>query len=279
MNCCYCRVRPSVRTGPGRRLDPQAGRPGRGAVPGARRSSERARGTVTPVDAAAHATRSAISTTRRCSSRRAPVRARRTALVDRVVSLIARGRVGMRELAAITFTEAAAGELRDRIRVPPRAGRPRPGVLPEERERCRVALDDVDDAALSTLHGFAQRILAEHPLAAGLPPRLRGRRRRRGRGSVRRTVERVPGCARRRSRARACPARRRSRSASTSTISAVSHACCTSTTSGSNPRREPCARRPPSTSSPSSPRSRRRSPGSRSAGCCRTSFSCTSADS
>ena len=39
-----------------------------------------------------------------------------TALVNRVVSLIARGRVGMRELAAITFTEAAAGELLDRIR-------------------------------------------------------------------------------------------------------------------------------------------------------------------
>jgi ATP-dependent exoDNAse (exonuclease V) beta subunit len=98
-----------------------------------------------------------------------------TALVDRVVSLIARGRVTIRELAAITFTEAAAGELRDRIRYRlerAAGGATRPVLAPEERERCRVALEEVDDAALSTLHGFAQRILAEHPLEAGLPPRF-----------------------------------------------------------------------------------------------------------
>jgi ATP-dependent exoDNAse (exonuclease V) beta subunit len=96
-----------------------------------------------------------------------------TALVDRVVSLIARGRVTIRELAAITFTEAAAGELRDRIRYRlerAAGGATEPVLAPEERERCRIALEDVDDAALSTLHGFAQRILAEHPLEAGLPP-------------------------------------------------------------------------------------------------------------
>ncbi|HEV8207113.1 MAG TPA: UvrD-helicase domain-containing protein [Acidimicrobiia bacterium] len=98
-----------------------------------------------------------------------------TALVDRVVSLIARGRVTIRELAAITFTEAAAGELRDRIRYrleQAGGGGTDSALAPEERERCRDALDDVDDAALSTLHGFAQRILAEHPLEAGLPPRF-----------------------------------------------------------------------------------------------------------
>ena len=93
-----------------------------------------------------------------------------TALVNRVVALIARGRVGIRELAAITFTEAAAGELRDRIRFRLEQGAVDPELAPEERARCVAALDDVDDAALSTLHGFAQRILAEHPLDAGLPP-------------------------------------------------------------------------------------------------------------
>src|SRR5919204_5964975 len=103
-----------------------------------------------------------------------------TALVDRVVSLIARGRVAVRELAAITFTEAAAGELRDRIRyrleqaaggaagaataaLPTGAAGagardgdqqgPTGAWTPEERERCRAALDGLDDAALSTLHG------------------------------------------------------------------------------------------------------------------------------
>ncbi len=98
-----------------------------------------------------------------------------TALVSRVVSLIARGRVTIRALAAITFTEAAAGELRDRIRYrleQAAASATDPELAAEARERCRAALDELDDAALSTLHGFAQRILAEHPLEAGLPPRF-----------------------------------------------------------------------------------------------------------
>ena len=95
-----------------------------------------------------------------------------TALVERVVSLIARGRVEIRQLAAITFTEAAAGELRDRIRTRLEQSATDTVLAPDERERCRAALEDVDDAALSTLHGFAQRILAEHPLEAGLPPRF-----------------------------------------------------------------------------------------------------------
>ena len=93
-----------------------------------------------------------------------------TALVNRVVALIARGRVGIRELAAITFTEAAAGELRDRIRFRLEHDAGDPALAPEERARCRTALEDIDDAALSTLHGFAQRILTEHPLEAGVPP-------------------------------------------------------------------------------------------------------------
>ncbi|HEY5165111.1 MAG TPA: UvrD-helicase domain-containing protein, partial [Acidimicrobiia bacterium] len=39
-----------------------------------------------------------------------------SALVDRVVALVACGAVELRHVAAITFTEAAAAELRDRVR-------------------------------------------------------------------------------------------------------------------------------------------------------------------
>ena len=38
-----------------------------------------------------------------------------TSLVDRVVALITTGRASMSDIAAITFTEAAAAELRSRI--------------------------------------------------------------------------------------------------------------------------------------------------------------------
>ncbi len=96
-----------------------------------------------------------------------------TALVDRVVALVARGAVELRELAAITFTEAAAAELRDRIRAGLEAAAA--GTVDwiddeRARARCRAALDEIDDAALTTLHGFSQRLLTEYPLEAGLPP-------------------------------------------------------------------------------------------------------------
>ena len=39
-------------------------------------------------------------------------------------------------------------------------------------DRCAAALDDLDGAAISTLHAFAQRLLTEFPIEAGLPPRV-----------------------------------------------------------------------------------------------------------
>ncbi|MBA2497201.1 MAG: UvrD-helicase domain-containing protein, partial [Acidimicrobiia bacterium] len=93
-----------------------------------------------------------------------------TALVGRIVRLVATGRVREASgLVAITFTEAAAAELRDRIREALEAAAA--GDLPRsERQRCATAVRRIDDASITTLHGFAQRILAEYPLEAGLPP-------------------------------------------------------------------------------------------------------------
>jgi len=112
-----------------------------------------------------------------------------TALVSRILELVCSGRTTLGHLAAITFTEAAAAELRDRIYEALElavadedddavadedadAG-VSVGPAPERearRGRARAALDDIDGATISTLHGFAQRILAAHPFEAGLPP-------------------------------------------------------------------------------------------------------------
>jgi len=94
-----------------------------------------------------------------------------TELVNRILRLVATGRAEMRKIAAITFTEAAAAELRDRVREElEKAARDENELPAAERERCQIALADVDAAAIATLHGFSQRILAAHPLEAGLPP-------------------------------------------------------------------------------------------------------------
>ena len=88
------------------------------------------------------------------------------ALVERVVALIGSG-VAMENIAAITFTEKAGAELRDRIRDRLHSPDTR-GAL--GADMVEAALRQLDGAAVGTLHSYAQRLLSEHPVEAGLPP-------------------------------------------------------------------------------------------------------------
>ncbi|MYL10512.1 MAG: AAA family ATPase [Acidimicrobiia bacterium] len=83
-----------------------------------------------------------------------------TALVERVLALLDDG-TDMENIAAITFTEKAAAELKNRLR-----------QKLSDSKRHQEALDKLDAAAITTLHGFALRILSQHALEAGLPPRI-----------------------------------------------------------------------------------------------------------
>ena len=96
------------------------------------------------------------------------------ALVDRVLALVLDAGEPLGAIAAITFTEKAAAELRDRVRrrLDAAAESARRTGDSASLERCQAALDDLDAAAIGTLHSFAQRILSEHPVEAGLPPRV-----------------------------------------------------------------------------------------------------------
>lgn len=89
------------------------------------------------------------------------------ALVDRV-ELLVRSGAPMESIVAITFTEKAATELRDRIRR--RLESIEADSADPDREAATAALQQLDGAAVGTLHSFALRILGEHPIEAGLPP-------------------------------------------------------------------------------------------------------------
>ena len=91
-------------------------------------------------------------------------------LVERVLHVLLTGAARVDQLAVITFTEAAAAELRERV------GEALDEVVtsanPEsdKLQRAGEALGALDGAAITTLHGFARRILSAYPFDAGLPP-------------------------------------------------------------------------------------------------------------
>ena len=91
-------------------------------------------------------------------------------LVGRMVNLVTTGRTTLDRIAAITFTEAAAAELRDRIRQGLEEASADESRSEEERARCHQGITDLDQAAIRTLHAFAASLLHERPLEAGLPP-------------------------------------------------------------------------------------------------------------
>jgi ATP-dependent helicase/nuclease subunit A len=88
------------------------------------------------------------------------------ALVDRVVALVCSG-VAIDRIAAITFTERAAAELRERVRTGLEQER---HDHPEHAEAVGVALGSLDRAQISTIHAFCQAIVRTYSPEAGVDP-------------------------------------------------------------------------------------------------------------
>ena len=93
-----------------------------------------------------------------------------TSLVQRMINLVQSGRTTMDRVAAITFTEAAAAELQERVRQGLERAADNGALFKEEQERCRQGIQDLDQSNVRTLHSFAQQLLQERPLEADLPP-------------------------------------------------------------------------------------------------------------
>ena len=92
-----------------------------------------------------------------------------TALVGRVTALIKSG-VPVNNLVVITFTRAAAAELRERVRLDVTAARDEAYIGGAEREKLDTAVREIDFAVIQTIDSFALSMLRERPLEAGLPP-------------------------------------------------------------------------------------------------------------
>jgi ATP-dependent helicase/nuclease subunit A len=95
-----------------------------------------------------------------------------TELVNRIVRVLADGRANVREIVAVTFTERAAGELKLRLRQHLETERQQAssGVV---AARLDEAVQNLEEAHVSTIHGFCADLLRERPVEARVDPLFR----------------------------------------------------------------------------------------------------------
>lgn len=92
-----------------------------------------------------------------------------TLLIGRLLNLVLSGSAGLEEIAAITFTEKAAAELKLRLR---EELEERLSASAEASERLKLhkALGEIEYGAITTIHSFAAVLLRERPVEAGIDP-------------------------------------------------------------------------------------------------------------
>ena len=94
-----------------------------------------------------------------------------TELVQRIVRILAEGRADVREIVAVTFTEKAAGELKLRLREQLEQARASAGDV--AGARLNEAVQNLEEAHVSTIHGFCADLLRERPVEARVDPLFR----------------------------------------------------------------------------------------------------------
>jgi ATP-dependent helicase/nuclease subunit A len=93
-------------------------------------------------------------------------------LVERYCDLIEHEAVGPEEMLAFTFTDRAGAQLRERIRR--ELTRRRLACAdPDSAQRLERIVEELGGAWITTIHGFCRRLLAAHPVSAGIDPGFR----------------------------------------------------------------------------------------------------------
>ncbi|MGO4374037.1 UvrD-helicase domain-containing protein, partial [Paenibacillus sp. MCAF20] len=92
-----------------------------------------------------------------------------TSLVGRLLALIESG-IGVGQIAAITFTNKAADEMKERFRLALEKAYRSSSDASLRRERLSEALGNLDLIFIGTIHSFCGSLLRERPIEAGLDP-------------------------------------------------------------------------------------------------------------
>lgn len=90
-----------------------------------------------------------------------------TALVGRIVEVLRQGKATIDQIAAVTFTNKAAGSLKLRLREALDKARTE---CEEGRENLEAALKQLEEASIGTIHAFCAQILRERPVEACVDP-------------------------------------------------------------------------------------------------------------
>src|SRR6266404_4415507 len=93
-----------------------------------------------------------------------------SALVGRILSGIISGRVSLANIAAVTFTELAAGELKLRLRSAIEDARQQHEGSAEISQYLNKAVEELEEARIGTIHAFCADLLREHPVEAAIDP-------------------------------------------------------------------------------------------------------------
>jgi ATP-dependent helicase/nuclease subunit A len=90
-------------------------------------------------------------------------------LVNRIVAAVVEG-CGIERIVAVTFTHAAAGEMKLRVRQELDKARQNPQLSDEGRNRAGEALQHLERAFIGTIHSFCAQMLRQRPVEARVDP-------------------------------------------------------------------------------------------------------------
>ena len=90
-------------------------------------------------------------------------------MIKRLIRLVVEGKARVSEILAVTFTEAAAAEMKQKLIAALR----KEFVAGKDNSKIRAALEEVPTASISTIHKFCADLLRRYFYEIGLDPAFR----------------------------------------------------------------------------------------------------------